>query len=214
MLTIHTIHTILAAPQAQHNFVLRINFAGIDQEVLARVFRDASTRHGNARKTVASHPPDELAARVPKRLYKRLCHRALGVDEQGSSNKKWGNLSDNNIARLVDTFTASEVQVDGKATYKDEFVTAGGACHGALFLSLAQPPSLTTPTHTHTPSLHVPVHVPVPLLRWYHPCSLLHWAVRVTICVLACSYCTHHLRARMHCTLTICGRSNTFGSRC
>ena len=120
----------------QHKFVLTINFAGMDAEVLARLFREAAQLPGNRRKTVASHTPPRLSALIPKRLYKRLCHRALGAAASGTDSSRkgrngraavtWGDITDANIEALIATFTSAEVNVDGKATYKDEFVTAGG----------------------------------------------------------------------------------------
>lgn len=120
----------------QHKFVLTINFAGMDAEVLARLFREAAQLPGNRRKTVASHTPPRLSALIPKRLYKRLCHRALGAAASGTDSGSkgrngraavtWGDITDANIEALIATFTSAEVNVDGKATYKDEFVTAGG----------------------------------------------------------------------------------------
>lgn len=81
-------------------------------------------------------PPPRLSALIPKRLYKRLCHRALGAAASGTDSGSkgrngraavtWGDITDANIEALIATFTSAEVNVDGKATYKDEFVTAGG----------------------------------------------------------------------------------------
>jgi predicted Rossmann fold flavoprotein len=70
---------------------------------------------------VGSHCPVELTSLVPKRLWKRLVNHTGGI-----AAARWGDLSDGNIDGLVATLTQCEVDIVGKVTFKEEFVTAGG----------------------------------------------------------------------------------------
>lgn len=58
---------------------------------------------------------------IPARLWKRLC-AAAGIDER----RKIGDLPNALLDRLADEVTAGEFPVEGKSTFKEEFVTAGG----------------------------------------------------------------------------------------
>ncbi|MDF2550584.1 MAG: hypothetical protein K0S07_1651, partial [Chlamydiales bacterium] len=59
--------------------------------------------------------------RLPKNFWRRLVTLA-GIEE----SKKWGHLSKELINRLKERLHASSFQIEGKTTYKQEFVTAGG----------------------------------------------------------------------------------------
>jgi predicted Rossmann fold flavoprotein len=58
---------------------------------------------------------------IPNRLWQQLV-RAAGISEQ----LRWAETGKKQINRLVQQLTAAEFQVDGKSTFKEEFVTAGG----------------------------------------------------------------------------------------
>lgn len=58
---------------------------------------------------------------IPRRLWTNLAE-ASGI----SSDMKWGAISKTQLEDLADQLTNSEFQVDGKSTFKEEFVTAGG----------------------------------------------------------------------------------------
>ena len=58
---------------------------------------------------------------VPKRLWVNLV-KAAGI----SDSTKWADVSKNSLQELTDQLTRSEFMVDGKSTFKEEFVTAGG----------------------------------------------------------------------------------------
>ncbi|WP_207219982.1 BaiN/RdsA family NAD(P)/FAD-dependent oxidoreductase [Emticicia agri] len=55
------------------------------------------------------------------RLWKSLCI-ASGIGEY----QKWAETGKKHISRLVEQLTASRFSVNGKSTFKEEFVTAGG----------------------------------------------------------------------------------------
>ena len=58
---------------------------------------------------------------VPKRLWVNLV-KAAGI----SDSTKWADVSKNALQELTEQLTRSEFLVDGKSTFKEEFVTAGG----------------------------------------------------------------------------------------
>lgn len=55
------------------------------------------------------------------RLWKSLC-TAAGIGEY----QKWAETGKKHIAKLVEQLTACQFKVNGKSTFKEEFVTAGG----------------------------------------------------------------------------------------
>ena len=71
----------------------------------------------NAGKQLSSvHPQD-----VPDRLWRHLLHRASLREEL-----RWGELGRKGIARLVSTISCDEYPVEGRARFKEEFVSCGG----------------------------------------------------------------------------------------
>lgn len=106
----------------------------------ARAFADVEYRFevrvawqsGNREAVVAAleamrkqHPARAVAAggamELPARLWEWLCVRA-GVE----LNRPWSRLSKEQVARLVSEVTDARLEVVGKSTFKDEFVTCGG----------------------------------------------------------------------------------------
>lgn len=58
---------------------------------------------------------------IPKRLWAKLV-LAAGIDR----HEKWADLSKVQLQQLHRQLTATQFQVEGKSTFKEEFVTAGG----------------------------------------------------------------------------------------
>lgn len=58
---------------------------------------------------------------VPRRLWERLTS-SIGIDEQ----KRWADLSNKTLDRLLQELVQGEYQVAGKGAFKEEFVTCGG----------------------------------------------------------------------------------------
>lgn len=58
---------------------------------------------------------------LPKQLWKRLAQLAAIENEQ-----RWANLSNPQLNHLMEQLNASTFQIQGKTTYKQEFVTCGG----------------------------------------------------------------------------------------
>lgn len=61
------------------------------------------------------------AFEIPRRLWANLV-KASGI----SQDQKWADVSKNQLQKLAGELTGSEFTVDGKSTFKEEFVTAGG----------------------------------------------------------------------------------------
>ena len=70
-----------------------------------------------AKKTVMRTNVTEL----PKRLWKRLVEAA-----QIEPDERWGDINKERLQALAKQLTASLFKVEGKSTFKEEFVTAGG----------------------------------------------------------------------------------------
>jgi predicted Rossmann fold flavoprotein len=61
------------------------------------------------------------AVEIPRRLWTNLV-RASGIEE----NTKWADTNKEQLLSLAKQLTKCEFAVDGKSTFKEEFVTAGG----------------------------------------------------------------------------------------
>ena len=75
------------------------------------------SKEENAKKSVLKYPQFEL----PKRLWENLV-KAAGILEE----TKWADLNKVQLNALTEQLTNGEYQVNGKSTFKEEFVTAGG----------------------------------------------------------------------------------------
>lgn len=79
--------------------------------------RIESARQDRGNKLVAK----EKVVEIPNRLWQQLVS-AAGISEQ----MRWAETGKKQVNRLVQQLTAAEFQVNGKSTFKEEFVTAGG----------------------------------------------------------------------------------------
>lgn len=70
-----------------------------------------------AHKTIAASCP----VAIPRRLWERLTS-SIGIDEQ----KRWADLSNKMLDRLLQELVQGEYQITGKGAFKEEFVTCGG----------------------------------------------------------------------------------------
>ncbi|MFM7309019.1 MAG: aminoacetone oxidase family FAD-binding enzyme [Flavobacteriales bacterium] len=70
----------------------------------------------HARAKVRAYTP----AQIPQRLWSYL------IDCIPMGDVLWGDVSNRMLERMVESITASSFHVQGKSTFKDEFVTAGG----------------------------------------------------------------------------------------
>lgn len=74
-------------------------------------------RHENARKTTRK----QAAFEIPNRLWERFLNLA-----NIPADKRWAELSNQDIHELVQQLTNAMYKIRGKTTYKEEFVTSGG----------------------------------------------------------------------------------------
>lgn len=102
--------------EKNYQFTLQVNWLpDHDAESCADFLK--SVRTEQAKKTVAKKAPFEL----PNRLWEKLV-LASGI----SSEQKWADLTNKDLHQLQQQLTEGHFQVNGKSTFKEEFVTAGG----------------------------------------------------------------------------------------
>ena len=105
---------------AENNYqmLLSINWLFPDnpQQVKEKLI-EIQSQYRQSRQQISSFCPFPL----PKRLWKRLLN-FIAVDPQ----KKWSELSKNELIKLAKELTQGEYKILGKGVFKDEFVTCGG----------------------------------------------------------------------------------------
>ncbi|WP_445715538.1 NAD(P)/FAD-dependent oxidoreductase [Flavobacterium sp.] len=74
-------------------------------------------KEDNSKKLVSKYAHFDL----PKRLWENLV-KAAGISEE----TKWADVNKKQLNTLAEQLTNAEFQVNGKSTFKEEFVTAGG----------------------------------------------------------------------------------------
>ncbi|MEL6811619.1 MAG: NAD(P)/FAD-dependent oxidoreductase [Bacteroidota bacterium] len=74
-------------------------------------------KHQNPKQTILKYAQFEL----PKRLWQSLV-KASGI----STDEIWAEITKKKLQNLADQLTRSHFKVNGKSTFKEEFVTAGG----------------------------------------------------------------------------------------
>ena len=99
-----------------YNFRIRINW--MPEYTLGTMVGFLSEiRLLEAKKTVLKSKVLEL----PNRLWVRLV-KATGID----TNQKWADLTKEQLQALASQLTEGSFRIEGKSTFKEEFVTAGG----------------------------------------------------------------------------------------
>jgi len=101
--------------KCDHKFQIEVNF--IRQSFDACLIMLRELKHELAKKTVYKSTQFEL----PKRLWHKLV-LASNLDQ----NMRWADLNKNQIEVLASQLTQAVFNVEGKSTFKEEFVTAGG----------------------------------------------------------------------------------------
>jgi len=91
------------------NFLPEKNFDSAREELL-------EFKANNPKKRIGGACPFE----IPKRYWLRSCE-LLEVSE-----KPWSEVSKKSLNKLAENLTAANFQMNGKTTFKEEFVTAGG----------------------------------------------------------------------------------------
>lgn len=98
-----------------YKFEIEINFVSMPSEEVFNLLKDA--KHKSARKTVYNSAQFDL----PKRLWQKL---VLASEINGDC--RWAELTKLQLVSLTNQLTKAIFQVEGKSTFKEEFVTAGG----------------------------------------------------------------------------------------
>lgn len=102
--------------EKNYQFVLQVNWLNDkDFEETAELLRELKAEH--AKKIVVKKSPFDF----PNRLWESLA-LASGI----SGETKWADLSRKQINELTEQLVNGHYQVNGKSTFKEEFVTAGG----------------------------------------------------------------------------------------
>ncbi len=100
----------------QYNFSIHINWLQqFGEEELRNTLQNYRTTL--ARKKISASNP----FRLPKRLWEYLLSKALPASE-----KEWAQLSNDELRKIMASLIADEYVVNGKTTFKEEFVTCGG----------------------------------------------------------------------------------------
>jgi predicted Rossmann fold flavoprotein len=102
--------------EKNYQFSIAINWLNdIDSDDAEKFLKELKLEH--AKKAVSKKSPFELT----NRLWESLV-MASGIDAE----TKWADLSKNQLQNLSHQLTNSIFNVNGKSTFKEEFVTAGG----------------------------------------------------------------------------------------
>ncbi|WP_264532042.1 NAD(P)/FAD-dependent oxidoreductase [Flavobacterium sp. N502540] len=99
-----------------YQFTIFVNWLNdVDTEDAEKILKELKQEH--AKKAVSKKSPFDF----PNRLWESLV-LASGIDTE----TKWADLSKNQLQQLASQLTKATFQVNGKSTFKEEFVTAGG----------------------------------------------------------------------------------------
>ena len=95
--------------------IFEINFIGLDNEGCLSSLKQL--KQGNAKNLVYKFTQFDL----PKRIWRKLVETS-----SISSTTKWADVTKFQLQELSSQLTKAVFKVDGKSTFKEEFVTAGG----------------------------------------------------------------------------------------
>jgi len=102
--------------EKKYQFILQVNWLN-DFSFEEALDTLKGLKHEHAKKTVSKKSPFDF----PNRLWESLAS-ASGIGDE----VKWADLSKKQLTDLANQLTNGEFQVNGKSTFKEEFVTAGG----------------------------------------------------------------------------------------
>ena len=102
--------------EKKYQFAIQVNWLNeMNFEEAIDLLKDIKEEH--AKKLVSKYAHFEL----PKRLWENLVF-AAGISEE----TKWADVTKKQLHSLIEQLTNGEFHVNGKSTFKEEFVTAGG----------------------------------------------------------------------------------------
>ena len=97
----------------KYNFTVQINWLAINEEELRNQFLNLIKN----KKNIYNHNPFD----IPKRLWIHILNKI-----EISNKQIWCELSKKNKNKLINTLVNDEFNVNGKTTFKEEFVSCGG----------------------------------------------------------------------------------------
>jgi predicted flavoprotein YhiN len=124
-----------AMAEHQYKGTLWINWLGGTTNDETSVFDNIwsmTTRH--PQRTLGHSCPVDESHAIPKRLWWALVEKAAGLDR----NKRWADLSKLQAKALTRALVQCPLDLVGKGTFKDEFVTAGGVSLTAIDMKTMQ----------------------------------------------------------------------------
>ncbi|MFB9051543.1 NAD(P)/FAD-dependent oxidoreductase [Formosa undariae] len=105
----------LELAKRDYKFDVEVNF--VKQSTVAVLDHLKQVKLDSAKKTVFKFPQFDL----PKRLWQQLV-----LASEMTEDSRWGDINKNQLEGLANQLTQAVFNVDGKSTFKEEFVTAGG----------------------------------------------------------------------------------------
>ena len=102
--------------ELKYDFQIRINWDDrFTRESFIDFLKEWKQEHSRSLVTAFS------AAKVPHRLWISLLSRVEGIERL-----KWADVSNRQLEKIAESLCVCYFQVNGKSTFKEEFVTAGG----------------------------------------------------------------------------------------
>jgi predicted Rossmann fold flavoprotein len=102
--------------EKNYQFVIQVNWLNEETfEETVETLKELKLEH--SKKIISKKSPFDF----PNRLWEKMVEAS-----QISSETKWADLTKNQLLNLANQLTNAEFQVNGKSTFKEEFVTAGG----------------------------------------------------------------------------------------
>ena len=104
-----------------YQFTIYVNWLNdLEHDEVEKILKDLKLEH--AKKSVSKKSPFEF----PNRLWESIVV-ASGIDSSTTiGSTKWADLNKIQLTNLANHLTNASFQVNGKSTFKEEFVTAGG----------------------------------------------------------------------------------------
>ncbi len=102
--------------QCGYKGTLLVNWATTSEDDARRMIATLAQR--NQQKVITNAHPETLSSR----LWEYLAKKAI----QDADRRRWVDMGKKDINKLVAILTADTYNMDGRAPFKDEFVTAGG----------------------------------------------------------------------------------------
>lgn len=99
-----------------YRFEVLVNWTGQDKSAVIESLKHFATQH--PKKQIVSHSPLE---QISTRLWQSLAGSVIK-----ESYRNWAESGKKTYAALADKLCSDQYQTDGKTTFKEEFVTAGG----------------------------------------------------------------------------------------